>query len=129
MALFGLDDQADSTFRAARAGLVMLRTVEILKPYFHALFRRSFDIRIGLHYGCVVVGSVGFQKNQATTVIGDAVNFASRIEAANKQTGTRFLISKAARSQLARRMPTRPHGPLKIPGKKGRHTLYEIVAD
>lgn len=129
MALFGLDDPADATLRATRAGLAMLRTVEILKPYFTALFHRSFDIRIGLHYGCVVIGSVGFLENQTTTVIGDAVNFASRIEAANKQTGTRFLLSKAARTQLAGRIPTRPHGPLKIPGKKGRHLLHEVLAD
>lgn len=48
-----------------------------------------------MHYGQVVLGSLGTPRFHRVTIVGDAVNFASRIESANKDAGTHLLISEA----------------------------------
>ena len=45
----------------------------------------DFDIGIGIHWGEAVVGDIGAGKSKRFTAIGDAMNFASRVESANKQ--------------------------------------------
>ena len=127
MALFGLEDPADATLRAIRAGFGILEAVKRLEPYFEALHHQRLAVRIGIHFGTVVVGSLGYRENPQTTVIGDAVNFASRIEAANKKFGTRLLISSAAREQVREQVEVRRCPPITISGKTGRHTLFEIT--
>ena len=94
MALFETADPAAGAEQSIRAGLAMLLEVEKMQPYLQELYHRSFNIRIGLHYGQVVAGAIGALGDRKQTVIGDAVNVASRIETANKEIGSRFLISE-----------------------------------
>jgi adenylate cyclase len=126
MALFGLEDDELPVFNAIQAGLEMLEAVQHLKPYFESLYGCSFKIGIGVHYGQVIVGSVGYLRKR-TSVIGDAVNFASRIEAANKQAGTNFLISEEAYSEIKDRVKARVCQSVSIPGKSGTYNLYEVL--
>ncbi|HEX8068712.1 MAG TPA: adenylate/guanylate cyclase domain-containing protein [Pyrinomonadaceae bacterium] len=128
MALFGVDGQPDAALRATAAGLDMLAAVERMKPYLEAAYDRTFNIGVGIHYGEAVVGGIGPGETHRVTAIGDAVNFASRIEAANKALGTKLLLSEetyrvvAPRVQLGRQCAN-----VVIPGKRGAHTLYEVV--
>src|SRR5205823_6573764 len=92
MALFGADNVPDAAFRAVGAGLGMIEEVARLGPHFQAIYEASFRIGVGVHYGEVVVGTVGTPGRQRITAIGDAVNFASRIESANKKYDTQLLI-------------------------------------
>ena len=127
MALFEADDPAEGALRAVKAGLELFDAVRNLKPYLEELYRKSFEIRVGLHYGQVVAGKVGTPGNKKLTVIGDTVNFASRIESANKQAGTQFLISEDTYALVKDQVRLGRQVRLTLPGKSGEYNLYEIV--
>ena len=127
MALFEAGDPVDGALRAIQTGLEMIEAVQKLGPYLKELYRESFEIRIGLHYGQVVAGTLGAPGNKKMTIIGDAVNLASRIEAANKRLGTQFLISADVYALVKERVRLGQRTRLTLPGKSGQYTLYEII--
>lgn len=55
----------------------------------------NFYTRIGIHFGPAVVGNLGSHERINYTAIGDSINTASRLEAANKSFNTDILASKA----------------------------------
>ena len=127
MALFSIQDPDSAALRAVRAGLDMLAAVEQLNPYLTALYQRELRIGIGVHVGDVVVGAVGAGDNRKVTAIGDAVNVASRIEAANKAAGTTFLISEDTYIQVQAQVQVNRHIRATLAGKRGLYTLYEVI--
>jgi len=132
MALFGLreseqETESSAALNAVRAGVAMLKTMDALKPYLESAYRRSFDIRIGIHFGDAVVGNVGAIGRERITAIGDAVNFASRIENANKAVGTRLLISETIYARVGSQFRIGRSIHVPIHGKSGEYALYEVV--
>ena len=129
MALFGHDDAPDAAFRAVSAALTMLEEVKKRSRHFEELYGVSVRIGIGIHHGNVVVGTIGAGERQRMTVIGDAVNFASRIESANKKYGTELLTSNEVHRRIANRIIVgRQIEHAVIEGKTGEHVLYEVKA-
>ena len=127
MALFGHDDAPDAAFRAVSAALTMLEEVEKRSRHFEELYGVSVRIGVGIHQGNVVVGMIGAGERQRMTVIGDAVNFASRIESANKKFGTELLISNEVHRHIADRITVgRQIEHVLIEGKTGQHVLHEV---
>jgi adenylate cyclase len=97
LALFGAPLAAsDAAHRAVAAGREMLVAMDRINA------ESSWPLRIGIgiHFGEVVAGSIGSPRRKEYTVIGDTVNFASRLEALNKEFGSQFLISAAVREAL-----------------------------
>ena len=126
--LFGLDDSGDHTFRSVKAGVEMLEAMDNFKPYLEKAYGRVFDIGVGIHHGEVIVGMVGSDSNRRVNVIGDTVNTASRVEAANKEAETRLLISEDAHQMIKDRVEVDDFVRLKLKGTSQRMTLYEISA-
>lgn len=97
LALFGAPLEAsDAAHRAVAAGREMLSAMERINA------QTSWPLRIGIgiHFGEVVAGNIGSPRRKEYTVIGDTVNFASRLEALNKEFGSQLLISATVREAL-----------------------------
>ncbi|WP_052695690.1 adenylate/guanylate cyclase domain-containing protein [Hymenobacter sp. AT01-02] len=126
MVVFGLEDEATAAAEALAAARGMLQAVEQLNPYLRKMYCRSFRVRIGVHYGEVVVGDLGGAELRKLAVIGDTVNVAARIEAANKDCGTVLLVSQAVVDELGDDLLVRQAFLTPLKGKKGMHHLYEV---
>ncbi|MDA9405456.1 adenylate/guanylate cyclase domain-containing protein [Bradyrhizobium sp. CCBAU 45384] len=97
LALFGAPLEAsDAAHRAVAAGREML----IAMDHINAQTSWPLRIGIGIHFGEVVAGNIGSPRRKEYTVIGDTVNFASRLEALNKEFGSQLLISASVREAL-----------------------------
>jgi class 3 adenylate cyclase/nitrite reductase/ring-hydroxylating ferredoxin subunit len=126
MAIFGVDGQPDAPLRSVQAALQTLAAVDSMKPFFASMYDADFDIRIGLHYGEAVLGSLGSIGHERLTAIGDVVNVASRVEIANKDAGTRLLISDALHGEVEDSVEVADFVRVRLRGTSERMTLYEI---
>ncbi len=130
MALFS-DDPASAgepaSRRAVRAGLAILAGADAARPGLEELYGRSFDINVGVHFGPAIVGSL-LGEPATMTAIGDTVNMANRIEQANKEFGTRLLVSDAARLHAGADLVVGRSFSCSLPGKAGEHALFEVLA-
>lgn len=102
MALFGAPVSYEDNCRRAVAAAQEMReavgSIElddlILPPGM------KFNVGIGIHYGDVIVGSIGSADKTDYSVIGDNVNLASRLEGLTKTYGTMILVSQAVKDDI-----------------------------
>ncbi len=76
----------------------------------------DLDIGLAVHYGNVLSGLVGAANRREFTVIGDVVNLAFRMEQANKEIGSRLVVSAEAAQAAGIRDPV-PFSELPVRGR------------
>lgn len=110
MAVFGaperMDDHAD---RAVQCAVEIARTVNSRRP-------GGFEVGVGVNSGNVVAGAVGGAGRLSFSVIGDAVNIASRVEAHTRELGDPVLITAATRALLSETIEVEPCGTQLVKG-------------
>ena len=127
MAVFGVPvDLPDHALAACRAALEARVALETVNARFAAHGVR-LEVRIGLNTGEMIVGNLGSARKRNYTVMGDAVNLASRLEGANKEFGTHILLGETTARAVAGRMATRPLTRLQVKGKQEAVEVHELV--
>lgn len=84
--------------------------------------------RVGMHYGDAIVGNFGGEGRIQYTALGDAMNTAARLEAANKALETKVLISKEAMERTGLDW-YRPMGKITLRGRSTPVEVFEPVPD
>ena len=102
MALFGAPvSYEDNARRAVAAAYEMREALETVALEDLVMPEgMKFNIGIGIHYGDVIVGSIGSNDKTDYSVIGDNVNLASRMEGLTKTYGSMILVTDAVKNDI-----------------------------
>src|SRR6478609_5569567 len=84
-------------------------------------------IRIGVNSGDMLVGNIGSEVRLNYTVIGDAVNIASRLESTNKVYGSTIIIGPETRRLAGKNIVVRELDRLAVYGRAGGLQIYELL--
>jgi adenylate cyclase len=123
--LFGAPgDQPDHAARAVACALDLDQFSQAFREDWRARNVTLGATRIGVHQGAAIVGNFGGSRFFDYTAYGDTINVAARLEAANKQLGTRILISESVAGQVPG-FRGRPVGDLVLRGRTEPLRAYE----
>ena len=114
-------DEPQHAIRAAETACDLRRLSEMV------VHGKTLRTRVGIHTGKVLAGNLGSAYRFDYTMIGDAVNFASRLESLNKYLRTEVLISDAVRQQLGDGFVVRQLGEFRVAGKKQSVVIHELL--
>jgi len=129
MAVFGAPlPDPDHARHACRAAVDMQAALASLRAGWRAGGRPSLEMRIGINTGPMVIGNMGTERHFDYTVMGDEVNVAARLEAANKSLGSEILISAATYRQLGAGAMVRPRGTIEVKGRTQPVEVFELLA-
>ncbi|WP_092187025.1 adenylate/guanylate cyclase domain-containing protein [Bradyrhizobium sp. cf659] len=125
-------EEADQTRLACLAAIDMVDRVPELRKQLPELLGvrvipAECDVRIGIATGEVLTGSIGSDLMMSFTVMGDAVNLASRLEAVNKVYGSHILISEVTAAGLGAELELREIDRLAVVGQSKPQAVFEVM--
>ncbi|HTM60309.1 MAG TPA: adenylate/guanylate cyclase domain-containing protein, partial [Burkholderiales bacterium] len=128
MALYGAPVvESDHPALACRSALDMMRALDELQQKWRLIGLPAIGIGIGINTGPMIVGNMGSATRFNYTVVGDAVNLASRIEALNKNYGTSILISEYTYEHVKDEfLDVREVDSVKVRGREQPVRLFEL---
>ena len=132
MAVWGdiLDDEPEvSASNAVRAALDMREKLDALNAKLRDQGELELKIGMGINFGEVLVGYIGAPERREFTVIGDAVNTASRLEGLTKEFETDFAIGPNCRALIGDAFVTRLLGQIVVKGKSEPLRVYEVLGE
>jgi class 3 adenylate cyclase len=121
---FSRGNNAEQAINAA----IMMRKALIKFNEKRGTFSKPvINIGCGINYGSVIAGQIGSIERLEYTVIGDAVNLASRIETLNKLFGTDILISQDLFDQVPGVFRVVKMQSITVKGKEKPQTIYAVL--
>ena len=118
----------DDGERAARAAYAMWRAGEEFRKTVPPGVPPIGRTRVGLHFGEAIVGNFGGEDRIQYTALGDSMNTASRLEAANKKLKTSVIASREAVSRSGLDW-WRPMGRITLRGRATPVDIFEPAPD
>jgi class 3 adenylate cyclase len=128
----------DHAVRACKGALACKAEMARMQPLFADAVRNTapqlikpdgtvLAARAGINSGIVTVGNMGSSKRFAYTVMGDAVNLASRLEGQNKEYGSWIMLGENAEKLVRGEFTTRRLDLLVVKGKTKPTEVFELL--
>lgn len=123
----GSSNPKTDAYKAVNTAIQMQRKLVELREKWLSEGMVPLQIRIGVNTGEALVGSFGSPQKMDYTVIGDAVNTASRLEGLNKEFATSIIIAQSTFDLVNDRLNGRHCGTVKVKGKEEPVSVYEVL--
>lgn len=119
-------DDDDHPFHAVRCAIAMIEETARIRARWETGGKAAIRIGIGINTGEAVAGNIGAEQVWSYTVIGDAVNLASRLESKNKDYSTEIIISEFTKARIGDAFETVYLDDVKVKGKDKAVKIYEV---
>jgi adenylate cyclase len=113
---------------AVEAALLMKTSLARLNAAWQNGGLKTFQMGIGVNFGEVIFGNIGSSKKMEPTVIGDAVNVASRLEGLTKDYGRDLLVGEAAADLIGDSFRLQFVDKVTMKGKTKPLRIYAVVS-
>ena len=131
MALFDHPEGSneDKAVDAIRAALDLRYAISIYNHHRNNCNYPPINIGIGIHFGPVIIGTVGSDDRMDTTVIGDSVNLAFRLESLAPRYNTDIIVSAQALevAKASTQFKYRILDWVKVKGRRAPIEIYEVI--
>jgi adenylate cyclase len=121
-------EDPEHAWKACWSALDQQATLKTLRSEIKKDHGVDIYVRMGVNSGVVSAGNMGSAQRFQYTVMGDAVNQASRFEGANKQYGTYIMVGEETLRQAEDKIEVRILDKLVVKGKLIPITVYELLA-
>jgi len=129
MAVYGAPvARKDHAARALATAVAMHGALARLQPALRARGVERFEIGVGVNTGEMVVGNMGSEDRFDYTVVGDAVNLASRLEGLTKVYGVYCLVGAQARAAAPPEFAFREVDLVRVKGKAKPVAIFELLS-
>jgi adenylate cyclase len=130
MAIFGAPVEfPDDALRAVQAGAAMLAELHAFNTERAKLRLPPIKIGIGINCGTVVAGNIGSETRLNYTIIGDAVNLASRLEGLTKHYEVGMIVSEEVAARVKGKFPLRELDLVRVKGKAGGGRIFQVIIE
>lgn len=139
MAVFGIpipaatpEEIAADAQKAVNCALKMAAALQTLNQQWKLAGKPTVGMRVGIATGPLVVGSLGSDRRQDYTIIGDTVNIASRLESYDKSIEgglCRIFISEETHNLLPKSFSTKQFDRVFLKGRKEAVNVYQVLLE
>ncbi len=129
VAVFGAPhEDPDHALNAVRSALACRQRLGAMQAELGLPNGSTLNARIGLNTGQILVGNIGSHRRFNYTVMGDAVNLASRLEGVNKAYGSQIIASGETVAACGDAIVFRELDSVQVVGRESPVAIFEALA-